>query len=158
MSPDLYPPTPIVGVGVLVEREGAILLARRGAEPKAGHWSLPGGHVELGEPVREAARREVAEECHVDVEVMDVLDVCDLIIRDEQERVRYHYVLIDFLGKYLGGTARSDSDVLEVAWVPIGQLANYHLTDAVRTVVDKGLALLGAGLRNSSPPRACPGL
>ncbi len=142
MSRDLYSPTPVVGVAVLVERDGAILLVKRGTPPKAGRWSLPGGHVEVGEPVREAARREVAEECHIDIEVLDVVDVCDLIRRDRQGQVRYHYALVGFLGKYLGGTASPGSDAREVAWVPIGRLAQYKLTATVRAVVDKGLTLL----------------
>lgn len=140
ISRDLYPPTPVVGVAVLVKHEGAILLVRRGSSPRKGQWSLPGGHVELGESVRVAARREVAEECHVDVEILDVIDVCDLIMRDEQGRVCYHYVLVCFLGKYLGGTAYPGSDALEVDWVPVERLPSYDLSDTLRAVVNKGLA------------------
>ncbi|MBC7186765.1 MAG: NUDIX domain-containing protein, partial [Calditrichaeota bacterium] len=71
----MYPPTPLVGVAILVARDGAVLLVKRAFPPNAGRWSLPGGHVELGEPLKEAARREVAEECGIDVEVGELLDV-----------------------------------------------------------------------------------
>ncbi|MGQ9559999.1 MAG: NUDIX hydrolase [Candidatus Oleimicrobiaceae bacterium] len=135
----VYPPTPLVGVAVLVEHQGAVLLVRRASAPNAGQWSLPGGRVELGEPVREAARREVIEECGVDVEVLDLIDVCDYIEHDEEGKVRFHYVLVDFRGRYRSGTVCAGSDAGQAAWVPVDELGQYHLTRTTRPLLEKAL-------------------
>ncbi len=135
----VYPPTPLVGVAVLVEHQGAVLLVRRASAPNAGQWSLPGGRVELGEPIREAARREVNEECGVDVEVLDLIDVCDYIERDNEGRVRFHYVLVDFRGRYRSGVLRAGSDASQAAWVPIDKLAQYRLTRTTRPLLERAL-------------------
>jgi ADP-ribose pyrophosphatase YjhB (NUDIX family) len=136
----MYPPTPLVGVAVLVEHEGAVLLVRRASAPNAGRWSLPGGRVELGEPIREAARREVMEECSVDVDVQELIDVYDYIERDDEGKVRFHYVLVDFWGAYRSGTPHAASDASQAAWIPIGMLPSYDLTETTRLLLDRAIA------------------
>jgi len=96
-----YPPTPIPSVGAIVLKNDKILLVLRGQEPSRGKWSIPGGIVEPGETIREAVRREVLEECGVEIEVGDVVEVLDAIIRDQDGRVQYHYILIDLLATYV---------------------------------------------------------
>ena len=92
-----YPSRPIVGVGVLVKRGDKVLLVRRRFDPGRGKWSIPGGLVELGETVRGAALREVYEETGLNVKLDRLLGVVDYIERDKRGRVRFHYVLVDFL-------------------------------------------------------------
>ena len=92
-----YPPCPRVGVGAVVLHEGRVLLVQRGRPPAFGKWSLPGGLVDLGETTSAAVRREVMEECGIKVRLAGVAGVVDRITRDETGRVRYHYVLIDYL-------------------------------------------------------------
>ena len=90
-----YPERPIVGVGAVIIDDGKVLLIRRRYEPLAGQWSLPGGAVDIGETLEAATAREMKEETGLDVEVGPVIEVFDRIIKDEDERVRYHYVLVD---------------------------------------------------------------
>jgi ADP-ribose pyrophosphatase YjhB (NUDIX family) len=90
-----YPETPIAGVGLVVVKGDKVLLVKRGKEPGRGRWGLPGGAVELGETVAQAAEREVDEECGIKIEIRDVIEVIDRIIPDDDGRIRYHYILID---------------------------------------------------------------
>jgi ADP-ribose pyrophosphatase YjhB (NUDIX family) len=110
-----YPNLPLVGVGAVVLREGRVLLVRRAKPPRRGEWSLPGGLQRLGETVFEAARREVMEEARVQIRPLAVVDVVDLIERLD-ERVRYHYTLIDVLASWSEGEAMAGADAAEVLW------------------------------------------
>ncbi|MFN4218528.1 MAG: NUDIX hydrolase [Candidatus Bipolaricaulia bacterium] len=123
----LYPTHPIVGVSVLVRKDRKILLVRRGHEPRKGRWSLPGGVVELGETIRDAAIREIREECHVEIEIEKILDVLDRIFRDADGRVQYHYVLIALLARYKSGELQADSDIEAATWADVSALADYDL-------------------------------
>jgi len=121
-----YPDAPIAGVGAVIVAEDAasepaVLLIRRAQEPLKGEWSLPGGAVELGETLEEAIRREVMEETGMAVEPVDIVQAFDRISRDGDGRVRYHYVLVDFLCRVTGeaDTRRPvvcASDALEARW------------------------------------------
>ena len=92
-----------MGVGAVVWRGGEVLLERRGQPPAQGSWSLPGGLVDVGETLEQAVRREVREECSIEVEVGPLLGVFEPIVRDDDGRIRYHYVVIDYLARYVGG-------------------------------------------------------
>ena len=120
-----YPDAPIAGVGAVIVRGGeppAVLLIRRGQEPLKGQWSLPGGAVELGETLEEAVRREVLEETGLAVEPAGVVQAFDRISRDGEGRVRYHYVLVDFLCRVTGGSPVCASDALEARWAGLDEL------------------------------------
>ncbi len=120
-----------------MRRVDEFLLVKRMHEPSKGLWSIPGGLVDLGEPVEEAARREVEEETGVKIEVERLLDVIDNIVRDEEGKVRYHYVLVDYLARPLTGDVRADSDVLEAKWIRAGDLAEYDLTKTLRRLLGR---------------------
>jgi ADP-ribose pyrophosphatase YjhB (NUDIX family) len=141
MGSRTYPSAPLIGVGAAVFREDDVLLIRRGKPPLYGDWSLPGGRVREGENLKEALRREVKEECSIDIEVGDLVIELSYIERDEQDRVKYHYVVFDFAAQYLSGTLARASDALQARWVPIEKLSSYDLTDKVREVIRDGAAL-----------------
>ncbi len=122
-----YPTHPIVGVSVLVFKDSKILLVRRGREPLKGQWSLPGGVVELGETVRDAAIRELREECHIEIEVTRTLDALERITCDADGRVQYHYVLIALVARYKAGGLRADSDIEAAEWADLNKLPDYEL-------------------------------
>jgi 8-oxo-dGTP diphosphatase len=111
-----YPQRPLVGVGAVVVDAGRVLLVRRGSEPLKGHWTLPGGALEVGESLAEGVAREVREETGLEVEPIELIEVLDRIHR-EGERVRYHYVIADYLCRLMGGELQAASDADAVRWV-----------------------------------------
>jgi 8-oxo-dGTP diphosphatase len=140
-----YPDAPIAGVGAVIVRGGAepaVLLIRRGQEPLKGEWSLPGGAVELGETLEEAVRREVLEETGLTVEPVGIVQAFDRISRDAEGRVRYHYVLVDFLCRVTGGCPACASDALEARWAGPRELDG--LTPLTVEVIRKALQMAAA--------------
>jgi 8-oxo-dGTP diphosphatase len=111
-----FPLAPLVGVGAVVVDEGRVLLVRRGSEPLKGQWSLPGGMLELGESLIAGVIREVREETGLAVEPVELVELLDRIHR-EGERVRYHFVIADYLCRVTGGTLQAASDAESVRWV-----------------------------------------
>ncbi|MGA3134611.1 MAG: NUDIX hydrolase [Terracidiphilus sp.] len=111
-----FPEAPLVGVGAVVVDEGRVLLVRRGSEPLRGQWSLPGGLLELGESLTNGVVREVREETGLFVEPVELIELLDRIHR-EGERVRYHYVIADYLCRVAGGALKAASDADAARWV-----------------------------------------
>ena len=142
----LYPDRPIVGVGVVVLRGSDVLLIRRAKPPVSDRWSIPGGAQEIGETVREAALREVAEETGLAVESGGLVDVVDGITRDAEGRARYHYTLVDFAARWIAGEARAASDAAAVRWVGRDALAAIPMWDETRRIVAAAAEMVaGAG-------------
>jgi len=136
-----YPERPIVGVGAVIVRDGRVLIVRRRYEPLAGRWSLPGGTLELGETLEAGVAREMQEETGLDVEVGPVIEVFDRILLDADRRVQYHFVLVDYLCRPVGGELRAGSDVDDAIFVdPVG-LGPYDLKAKARAVIDRALEL-----------------
>ena len=129
-----FPERPIVGVGGVVIHGKRVLLIRRGSEPLKGEWSIPGGLVELGEELADGVRRELKEETGLDVEPLEVLTVFDRIFR-EGSRIRYHYVIVDYVCRRRAGRLKPDSDVIDARWVRREDLPQYHLTEKATAVV-----------------------
>lgn len=117
MSHREYPETPRVGVGAVVVRNGLVLLVKRGVPPNCGLWAIPGGALEVGETLREGAEREIREETGITIRAGQMIFAGDLMQRDADGRVRFHYVVIDFLGEYVGGEVNGSDDALEARWV-----------------------------------------
>ena len=130
-----YPNRPLIGVGVVVFKGDRVLLIRRGKPPREGQWSLPGGRQRLGERIAATARREVAEEAGIEVEVGGLLDVVDSITRDAAGAVQYHYTLVDLLAEWRSGKAQPGHDAAAVAWADPADLAPYDLwTETLRVI------------------------
>ena len=129
-----YPEHPIVGVGgVVIDRHRALLI-RRGSEPLKGEWSIPGGMLELGEELAEGVRRELKEETGLEVEPLEIVAAFDRITR-EGKRVKYHYVIVDYVCRRKRGRLKPASDVVDARWVRQEDLPKYHLTEMATKVI-----------------------
>jgi len=139
-----YPESPLVGVGAVIVDDHfddrRVLLIRRGQAPLLREWSLPGGVLECGETLREAVTREAREETGLIIETLDMLGVYERVIRDDEGRVRYHYVLLDFLCRAVGGDLKAASDAADVRWFTRDELPALKLAYDANDVVLKGLA------------------
>lgn len=136
-----YPLFPIPAVGVVCFHIDAVLLIQRGKEPRRGEWSLPGGAVQVGEALREAALREFREECGGEIRLGGLVDVVDWIVRDAQERARFHYCLIDFWAEWVGGDLQARDDVLDARWVAPNEWDAYNLPALTRGVIEKAVEM-----------------
>ena len=136
-----YPERPIVGVGAVIVDDGKVVLIKRKYEPLQGQWSLPGGGVEVGETLEAAVAREMLEETGLEVVVGPVIEVFDRIMRDDEHRVRYHYVLIDYLCWPIAGELRAGSDVDAAIWAEPADLPAYTLTVKATAVIERALQL-----------------
>jgi ADP-ribose pyrophosphatase YjhB (NUDIX family) len=143
-----------VGVGAVIFVEGRVVLVKRGHPPLEGQWTLPGGTVEIGEGLRATLVREMQEETGLDVEVGPVLEVFDRIERDEEGRVRYHHVIVDYLCRARGGDLRAADDALEVALADPADLDGWRLTPKAHEVIEKALRASRDELRATSRKRA----
>jgi ADP-ribose pyrophosphatase YjhB (NUDIX family) len=132
-----YPSRPIVGVGAVIFVDGRVVLIRRRYEPLAGQWSLPGGTVEIGETLEAAIAREVREETGLLVDVGPVVEVFDRILLDDARQVRYHYVLVDYLCRAVGGRLAHGSDVTDATLADPSDLAPYAITAKAAAVIAK---------------------
>jgi 8-oxo-dGTP diphosphatase len=138
-----YPSRPVVAVGVAVCHEGRVLIVRRGRPPGVGTWTVPGGGVDLGERMEEAAIREVREECGIEIEVGEVVGILDHIVRDDDERIRFHYAIVDFGAEYVGGVLSPNEELMGATWVTPDQLDAYGVADRAQQALLKALELAG---------------
>ena len=129
-------------MGALIFDNEKLLIVERANEPFKGYWSLPGGIVECGEKLEQGIRREVLEETGLEVEALSVFEIFERIIPDGEGRIEYHYVLIDYLCRPIGGRLSAASDVSQVAWVTEQNLRDYRLTDGTLSVVERAFANL----------------
>jgi 8-oxo-dGTP diphosphatase len=128
----LYPDQPVVGVGAVILKDGSIALIKRANEPSRGKWTIPGGLVELAESPEVAVVREAQEETGLTVENPRLIDVVSNVDLDEQGKVKYHYIIIDYLVHVTAGTAAAASDAMELRWVPFHEVENLNLTASFR--------------------------
>ena len=139
-----FPEIPLVGVGAIIIEDARLVLVKRAHPPLQAEWSIPGGVLEVGELMRQAAVREAREETGLIVEPGELLGVYDRIVRDADERVQYHYVLIDFLCRRVAGDLAAASDAAEVRWFGQQELAALNLAEDTLDVIQKGFAAVRA--------------
>jgi mutator protein MutT len=132
-----YHDHPLVGVGVLIIENGKILLVKRGNEPNKGLWSIPGGLIKLGESPEEAAIRELKEETGLNAIIEKLLGVFNIIIKDNNGRIKYHYIIIDYIGKLISGELKPGDDVLDAKWFDISELKNIQISPTVIKALEK---------------------
>jgi 8-oxo-dGTP diphosphatase len=142
-----YPDRPVVGVGAVIVQDGRALIVKRAHAPRKGEWSLPGGIVEIGESLVEATRREIKEETGLDVEVGDVVEVFDRVHRLDG-RVQYHFVIVDYVCRPVGGELRAADDAEDARWVSADEIAAYGVNEFAARVIRKGLEMGGVKSRS----------
>jgi 8-oxo-dGTP diphosphatase len=140
-----YPESPIVGVGGVIFDGASVLLAKRGQEPAKGTWSLPGGAVELGEKVIDALKREIREEIGIEIEVGGLIRVLERIIHDEEKKIRYHYVIVDYWGWKVSGEPKPGSDTSDICFVPLKEILKKDIHREVQETI-----LMAAELREQT--------
>jgi len=148
-----FPEAPLIGVGAIIIENARVVLVKRAHPPLQAEWSIPGGVLEVGELVRQAAVREAREETGLTVEPMELLGVYDRVLRNREQRVQYHYVLIDFLCRRITGELTAASDAAEVRWFAPDELAGLKLAEDTLDVINRGFNRLGKW--QDSGPRSC---
>ncbi|WP_158742697.1 NUDIX hydrolase [Acidisphaera sp. L21] len=138
-----YPAHPLVGIGAVILRPGAVLLVRRGKPPNAGQWSIPGGAQELGETAEAAARRELTEETGLVVDTLTLVANVDSIHRDPDGRIRFHYTILDFAGLWQGGEPVAGDDASDAAFFAFDALAGLGLWREAHRAIAAARQLLG---------------
>ena len=146
-----YPAHPVVGVGAVVVRDGRALIIKRAHEPRKGEWSLPGGLLELGESLQDAARREIKEETNLDIIVGPIIETFDRVHRDDGGRIRYHFVIVDFVCWSESGDAMPGSDAEDAAWVTGDEIDAYKVNAHAKAVILRGLEVPRHPARHPAP-------
>jgi 8-oxo-dGTP diphosphatase len=139
-----FPQAPLVGVGAIIIEDARVVLVKRAHPPLQAEWSIPGGVLEVGEMLRQAAIREAREETGLTVEPGELLGVYDRILRNPGQRVQYHYVLIDFLCRRVAGDLAAASDAAEARWFTREELPGLELAEDTMDVIRKGFSKLGS--------------
>jgi ADP-ribose pyrophosphatase YjhB (NUDIX family) len=138
----LYPQYPMIGVHALIIKDSYVLLVTRNKEPDKGMWIIPGGRVELGETYLEAVQRELLEECSIEIDIERILDVNDYILRDEEGRIKYHFMLIYLLARHKSGVVKAQSDAAEVRWVPLEKVRELFIHPHLLSLLEKAAPYL----------------
>jgi len=137
MEPREYPSRPLVGAGAVVHKGGRVLLVKRAFPPNKGKWAFPGGLVELGENVPDAAVREIREETGLKVKVEGLLDVATDIERDEASKIRYDYVLIDYRARPVGGKFKLNAESTDYGWFSEEDIEKLPMSGPTRAALRK---------------------
>jgi len=128
---------PVPAVGCVCFRDDEVLLVRRGQAPMKGHWSIPGGRIEPGETAKAAALRELKEETGIDAELIALVDVVDAIFENKAgDMVTRHYVLIDYVARWLNGEPVAGDDADEARFIGLDALPAYDLWDETRRIIE----------------------
>lgn len=137
-----YPDRPFAAVGVIVFKQGKVLLIRRNKAPKSQSWSIPGGAQNLGETLLETAKREIKEETGIDIQNITLVDAVDFIDKDNNNDIRYHYSLIDYCAEYKAGDIKAGDDAFEAKWVPLNDIEKYELWTKTLDVIIKARKII----------------
>jgi ADP-ribose pyrophosphatase YjhB (NUDIX family) len=130
---------PLPGVSVMTVRDGKVLLAKRAKTAGYGMWSLPGGHIESGEALRDAALRELREETGVVARLERLIDCMDIIHHNDDDTVAFHYIISVFLGRWVSGEAVAASDASDVLWADASDLEQLTMTHGTADLIKRTL-------------------
>ena len=134
-----YPSNPIAAVGTIVLREEQVLLIMRTREPGAGKWSIPGGKIELGESLFEAAHREVLEETGINVDIRKAVNTYDSIVRDEEGEIKFHYFLVYCTAGYIDGEPQTSAESSEVVWTDLSDIDGLDMNPVLKNIIRKAV-------------------
>ena len=132
-----YPDEPRLAVGGVVIKDDRVLLVRRGKPPAFGEWAIPGGSVELGESLEQAVERELREETGITVRAGEICHTFEAVKRDDDGRVRFHYVIIDLMAEYISGEHAPASDATEAAWLTRAELKDRNINATTLELLSK---------------------
>jgi 8-oxo-dGTP diphosphatase len=122
-----YPDRPRAAVGAIVFKKDRVLLVRRGKPPAEDQWAIPGGSIELGETLQEAAEREIWEETGIVIRAGDPIYSFDSVIPDDSGRIRFHYVIVDLMAEYVSGELKAGDDARDARWVSPRQAESLNI-------------------------------
>jgi len=135
-----YPETPLMGVGAVIVDQGRVVVIKRGAPPLLGEWSIPGGLLELGETVRQGVEREALEETGLVVESGEFLGVFDRIVPDDAGKIRFHYVLLDYLCRPVSRSLQAGYDAAEAKWMTLEELRDFPMMETTKKLLVRVLS------------------
>jgi len=118
-----------------VFKDDRVLLVKRGRPPSVGLWAIPGGNMKLGETLQEATEREILEETGLKVKAREPVVTFDVIKKDDDGRIRYHYVIVDLNAEYVSGTLQAGDDALEARWVSAMEIDELNVSERTRQVL-----------------------
>jgi 8-oxo-dGTP diphosphatase len=144
--PREYPEQPLIGVGAIIVKDGSIILVKRGHAPSLGEWSIPGGLLEVGESLRQGAEREALEETGLVVRAMELLGVFERLVPDDQKRMRFHYVLVDFLCEVVSGELQPSGDAAAARWFSPCEVDGLPLPEDTAAVIRLAIAKAAQGV------------
>ncbi len=147
-----YPDAPRVGVGAVVFQDGRVLMIKRGKSPSKGMWSIPGGRLELGETLQEAAEREVFEETGLIVRAGKPLYVFDMVARDDDGRIKYHYIIVDLTAEYIQGELKAGDDADDARWVLFEELESLGVSEKTISLLQDRFGFGGQGIVEINSP------
>ena len=133
----MYPDRPRAAVGAIVFKEDRVLLVKRGKPPAESQWAIPGGSIELGESLQEAAEREILEEAGIVIRAGDPVFAFDTVRRDDSDRIRFHYVIVDVTAEYVSGEIRAGDDAADARWVSAEEINDLGINQVTRHVLRK---------------------
>lgn len=130
-----YPNCPQVAVGAVVFKGDDVLLVRRNQPPAQGFWAIPGGSIKLGETLQEAAEREIKEETGITIRAKTPCYTFDVIERDEQNGIRFHYVIVDLAADYIGGDPVAGDDASDAQWISLNKLNKLPVSEHTKKLL-----------------------
>ncbi len=131
-SSSLYPDRPRAAAGAVVFKENRVLLVLRGQAPAKKMWAIPGGSVELGETLQQAAEREVYEETGIVIQAREPVFTFDSIVRDDSGQIQFHYVIVDLIADYVSGDPKPGDDALDARWISESEMKSLNVNSKTR--------------------------